>query len=756
MNIRSSSIYLLLCGAAIASAQVNVLTANYDNNRTNSNPNETILTQENVNTSNFGKIGYFPVDGEIYAQPLYVSGVQITGQGMHNVVYVASMHNSLYAIDADQPGSTTPLWQVNFGTSVSSTILNFTDILPEVGILSTPVIDLTRQIIYVVSDTLEGGTPVFRLHALSLANGQEMLGGPVIISATVKGNGAGSNGKGSLSFDPSVHLQRPGLALVNGLVYLAFGSRGDLDDWHGWLMSYNASTLQQVAVTCLSPNGYGASIWGSGRAPAFDSAGNIYVSTGNGSYDGTVNFGESILKLSGKDLTLLDWYTPNTYEELTDTDSDLGSSGIILIPGSNQLVTAGKSGDLFVVERDSMGHLGPKNTSTVQNVQANKLGTWNTALWTGSSGPIVYVQELLTELKAFQITNGHINTAAVSQASPENRTLFAGIAISGDASNPNQAIVWWTTGNLNASQLPGTLHALNAANLSNELWNSDMVATDAMGRYAKFVPPTVANGRVYVPTFSHELSIYGLLSGAMPGGSSKPQVTGITNAASFAEGAIAPGELVAIFGADLGPAVAAGPQVGSNGHLSTVLSHTKVYFGGVSAPLLYASANQVGAVVPFGISGSNVLVQVQNGGSFSKSVSVPVAAAAPAVYSKDGSGGELGALINQDGNPNSFNDPAPRGSVITMWATGIGQLNPAAQDGQIVNTVPYPSAQLPVTVTVDNQPAQVLYAGAAPGMVAGLVQINVRIPEKASTGQVNIQVMAGTFASPNTVTVVVK
>ena len=263
-----SRLFAALVLAASASAQVNVLTANYDNQRTNSNLKETILNQGNVNSSSFGKLGYFPVDGEIYAQPLYASGIQIAGHGQHNVVYVATMHNSVYAIDADTPASTVPLWHVNFGPSVPSSVLNFTDILPEVGVLSTPVIDLSRQVMYVVSDTLEGRDPAFHLHALSLADGTEMLNGPVAIAATVNGHGAG-NTQGKLTFDPSIHLQRPGLALVNGRVYLGFGSRADMSNWHGWLMSYDAATLQQVSIVTTSPDGYGASIW-QGRPRAGD------------------------------------------------------------------------------------------------------------------------------------------------------------------------------------------------------------------------------------------------------------------------------------------------------------------------------------------------------------------------------------------------------------------------------------------------------------------------------------------------------
>ena len=753
--MRNFSVFLAIALTSSASAQINVLTANYNNQRTNANLQETVLNQGNVNASSFGKIGYFPVDGEIYAQPLYASGIQIAG-ATHNVVYIATMHNSVYAIDADTPTSTVPLWQVNFGPSVPSSALNFTDILPEVGVLSTPVIDLTRQIIYVVSDTLEAATPVFRLHALSLATGQEQLNGPVAITATVSGHGGGSTNH-MLPFDPSIHLQRPGLALANGLVYIAFGSRADLGDFHGWLMSYNASTLAPVSVVSTTPDGDGASIWQAGRAPAIDASGNLYVGTGNGTFDGSVNFGESVLNFSGADLTLLDWYTPDTWADLNANDKDLGSGGVILLPSANQLVASGKSGDLFVINGDSMGHLGPKNTSTVQNIQANENGTFDMALWDNPSGPIVYVQEFRGALQAYQIVNGKISQTVLTEAADPTTTYFAGITVSGSASTPNTAIVWHTTAANSLSQQPGTLHAYDASNLSHELWNSDTNPGDTLGRFAKFVSPTVVNGKVYVPTFSDELVIYGLLpSGAPAVDAGPPVVTAVTSGANFLAGPISPGELVAIFGANLGPEQPVGAQVDATGHLATKLSHTRVFIEGISVPLMYSSANQVSAMIPFGLTGSSATVIVQNGSQFSASVSVSLAPAAPALFSADGTGGKGGAIINQDGNKNSFGDPAPRGSVIIMWATGAGQTNPGGNDGQIALSGSLPTPQLPVTVSIDNVPAQVLYAGAAPGMVQGVIQLNVRVPSGASTGQVPIVVSVGSYSSPNTVSVVLQ
>lgn len=586
-------------------SQVNVLTANYDNARTNANLNETVLNPSNVNPDLFGKIGSFPVDGQIYAQALYATGISITGKGLRNVIYVATMHNSVYAIDADAPGAAVPLWQVNLGTPVPSSALYFSDISPEVGILSTPVIDLGQQVIYIVSDTFEAGAPIFRMHALSLADGHEMLHGPVVIAASVPGVGAGSK-NGTLLFDPLMQLQRPGLVLANGIVYAAFGSHADGGNFHGWMIGYNASDLrQQMAVFNTTPNTLGGSFWQAGRAPAVDNSGNLIAATGNGDFTGTSDFGDSILRLSGRDLTLVDWYTPDNWADLRDNDQDLGSAGVILIPGTDQILTGGKSGSLLLVKSSSLGHVGAMNSSTVQSIVANSFGVYAFALWNGVDGMIVYVHDPYGPLQAYRMTSGQMDAAMVSQSNPSTPSLFAGIAVSGDRGLSGTGIVWQTVSDNNVRGMPGTLHAFDAADLSHELWNSDMVPDrDTLGRFAKFVAPTVVNGRVYVPTFSNQLAIYGLLPGS---GTSSPtvQVTAVANGASLLGGAISPGEVVTIFGANLGPAQSTNMQVDQTQHASNVLAGTRVFFDGIPAPLLYVASAEISTVVPFGVIGSS-------------------------------------------------------------------------------------------------------------------------------------------------------
>jgi hypothetical protein len=529
MNSALRLISLAYISALVSLGQVNVLTAGYDTDRTNSNNSETILNPTSVNALSFGKLGAFPVDGEIYAQPLYVSGVSIAGQ-LRDVVYVATMHDSVYAFDADAIGAATPLWTVNLGASIPSSTLNFTDVDVEVGILSTPVIDLGRQAIYVVSDTLENGNPTFRLHALSLVDGHEIERGPVVIEGSVAGTGDGGQ---TVQFDAQDLLQRPGLALLDRDLYIAFGSHADDLPWHGWIFAYDASNLQhQLAIFCTTPNGLGSSIWQSGRAPAIDLGGgsgqnvarvaaaapiiqndaSLYFATGNGDYDGATNFGESILRLSPTNLAVVDWFTPDNWADLNENDWDLGSSGVILVPGTNLLVTAGKSGNVYLAPRTAMGHLAPANSTTTQSFNVNSEGIWNTALWNNRSGPTVYVVDPFGgPLLAFQIANGLVNPRSQSQT-PTFPTTYSGIAISSNGGQDGTGILWLTTGDFTQTPAPGTLNAFDANDLTHLSWSSTTLPDrDAPGSFAKFATPTVANGKVFVPTFSNQLVVYGLL-----------------------------------------------------------------------------------------------------------------------------------------------------------------------------------------------------------------------------------------------------
>jgi uncharacterized protein (TIGR03437 family) len=738
--------------AVIAFAQVNVLSVNYDTHQTGANLQETSLTPQ-TNWKAFGKIGTYPVDGQVYTQPLYVSGVTIGGAN-YNVVYVATMHNSVYAFNADAPQSATPLWQVNLGPIVPSGLFNFTDILPEIGILGTPAIDATNQVLYVVADTLPdpNGNPVFQLHALSLVDGHEMNGGPVQIAASVAGTGAGSS-SGTIAFDAFWQLQRPGLMLANGTLYIAFGSHADTGNYQGWIIEYNPSTLQQTAVYNSAPNGRQAAFWHSGRAPAIDGSGDVYAATGNGDWDGVANFGESVLHLAGTNLSLLDWYTPEDWANLNTQDWDVGSAGTILIPGTHYLLSGGKSGFLYLVNYDSMGHLGANTTSTVQGVQVNEWGMFNMVLWDNAAGgPVLYEYDPAGSLKAFQIVNNQINSTILSEFSPTSAASYVGLSLSANGSQ--NGIVWLITGDPDVDGEPATLHALDATNLATQLWNSNTNGTrDQPGAFTKFAPPTVANGRVYVPTLSNAVIVYGVISSTPPTDSSA--ISSVVNSASYLEGAVAPGELVTIFGANLGPTAEIGPVLEGNA-LANTIGSTQVIIGGITAPMLYASSSQINTVVPFGISGTTTQIQVLYQGQPTASTTVAIQPASPAVFSVNSDGGGQGAILNQNGTVNSASNPAAPGSVIAIYATGGGLTTPSSVDG-LVTAAPYPTPQLPVSVTIDGLPAQITYAGAAPGLVAGVMQINAVVPADAYPATYDqVIVTVGDYVSPTAVTLTVQ
>jgi hypothetical protein len=496
----AASIALLACGG-LCQAQVNVLTANGSNDRTNANLQEAVLSPATVAPSTFGKIGFLPVDGQLYAQVLYVSALVFPGLGVHDVVIACTMHNSVYAFDANPGAGGRLLWHVNLGQSVPSGI----DINPEIGILSTGVIDPQRRVVYVVAETLENGAPVFSLHALDLISGAERLNGPVAIAARVAGAGTGNE----IEFDASQHLQRPGLLLANGSVYIAFGSHADQPPWHGWILSYDASDLtRQTGVLNTTPSGSGGAVWQSGRGLAADDAGNLYAISGNGDYDGVQNFGESFLRLPGSLGHPSDWFTPPEWLELSDGDADL-SAGPALISGTHLLIGADKNGNLYEVNGDSMGHVDgngiyPAGTGYI----------FNLAVWSQPNGATVYLQSKFGPLESFAIDENLLTASPLSSGGAASITSRVGLTLSANGADPSSGILWEFT---EASDGSGTLHAFNASNLAQELWNSDMnTARDALGVFAKFVSPTVVNGRVYAPTFSNGIVVYGLVPSAPP------------------------------------------------------------------------------------------------------------------------------------------------------------------------------------------------------------------------------------------------
>jgi uncharacterized protein (TIGR03437 family) len=712
-----------------------VLTANGSNARANANLQETQLAPATVTSSTFGKIGTFSVDGEVYSQALYVSSLSIIpGSPPRNVLFISTMHNSVYAYNADSMSPAAVLWHVNLGPSVPSDMLFGPngDAAIEVGILSTGAIDLEREVLYVVSDILQNGAPVFYLHALDLKTGEERLNGPVAMTAAAPGTAGGS---GSVPFDPQRHLQRPGLLLANDAVYVAFGSHGDQAPWHGWLMSYDASNLtRQLGVFLTTPSGQGGSIWQSGRGPAADDQGNVYAVAGNGDYDGVQNFGESFLKLAGAAPVRVASFTPANWKPMSDNDMDL-SAGPALIPGAHTFIGADKVGDLYIMDTDSMALSGSVNSESGQSAfSVARFSIFNFAVWSRTGSTYIYVQGEREGVKCFQLTSAGFDTSPVSMASALVRYGRIGMTISANGDRNDSGVLWETTGDYNDPSAPGTLHAFDASNLTNELWNSDMnPGRDGMGAVAKFVSPTVVNGKVYVPTFSNAVVVYGLLG---PNGDdvTQPVIGAVANAASYSQDSVSPGELVAIFGSNLGPANPAGLQLDASGLVATNLADTRVLFDGIPGPMESTSANQVNAIVPFGVSSQSTQVQVEYQGQLSDPFSMKVAPSSSGIFAANGSGGGQGLILNQDGTINSADNPASTGSVIVLYATGAGQISPAGQDGAVVTADSLPQPVLAVSALVGGQAAKVLYAGGAFGIVEGIIQVNLLIPTGALAG----------------------
>ena len=516
------------------SAQVAVTTQHNDLNRTGADLSETVLNTSNVNVNTFGKIFSHSVDGQIYAQPLYVPNLSIPGQGTHNVVFVCTEHNSVYAFDADNAAAWAPLWQVNFGPSTAGV---YNSVETEVGITSTPVIDTTSGTLYVADATILNGSMAYQLHALDITTGNEKFNGPLTIQGSVAGTGGGSS-NGTLVFDPSLHFQRPALVFANGNVYVAFGSHGnDQSPWHGWIFVYNASTLQEVTHLCLTPNGNGGGVWTGGMGLAADASGNLFTTTGNGTFDGSsggADFGDSVIKLdTSNGLAVSDYFAPSNQASLEAADADLGSSGPILLPNTSLGVTSGKDGRVFLFNTANLGGYHATDQvvqewqATTNALQSGQGGTFGTAwvyynsnlyLW----GHADYLREFSFNGSTFNTTPISVGTVLAPAASGSyGYSSEPAMSLSANGSVPGSAIVWTTyplSGDADGYPYPGILRAFDAADLTKELWNSSLNANrDNSGSWAKWSPPTIANGRVYLPTSGGLFNVFGPLS---PGGGS--------------------------------------------------------------------------------------------------------------------------------------------------------------------------------------------------------------------------------------------
>jgi hypothetical protein len=511
---------------ALAPAHAQVLTSQYDNARTGAILTETVLTPANVNPSHFGKLFSLKVDGDLYAQPLFVPRVEIPGKGTHDVIFVATEHDSVYAFDAAGSPSE-PLWHVNFLNSaagvstVPSRDANCPFIAPEVGITPTPAIDLESGTLYVLARTkeshgaLQPARFVQRLHALAITTGVEKFGGPMEIKASVKGSGAGGSG-GDLAFDPLRELPRAGLLLSGGQVYLTWGSSCDVAPYHGWVMAYDAHTLAQTAVLNTSPDAEESGIWQSDNAPAADQAGNIYVATGNGKFDVATkgrDYGDTLLRLSLAEhrLSVRDYFTPGDQQNLNAHDQDLGSGGPLLLPNQpgehpHLLLIGGKDGRLYLLDRDRLGKYDPNSNS--QGVQSVLMlgGIYSTpAYWNGH----VYLLPRKDFLRDYPLDHGKLSKEPVTGKQRYEPGATPAISANGN----RNGILWFIeTKAWNGADRPAILHAFDASNITHELYTSEENSSrDRVGKTLRFTIPTVVNGRVYVNA-KRQLDVFGLLA----------------------------------------------------------------------------------------------------------------------------------------------------------------------------------------------------------------------------------------------------
>lgn len=523
----------MLGSLSLMAGPVNVLTNNYNLSRTGANTSETTLTVNNVNSSTFGALFSLPVNGSVYAEPLYVAGVTIPGKGVHNVLYVCTMADTVYAFDADSNtgANATPLWTLNL-VKAPNTVPTWKQITGSangnvtgtVGIMSTPVINLQKNAMFVVARTLEGTNFVYRLHSVNITTGA--LINSVEITATVAGTGDASV-NGLLTFSGKQELQRPGLALTpTGLVIIAWSSQEDLNPYHGWVMAYREDTLAPAGVFCTTPDGGRGGVWQSGRAPVVDPAGNVYFLVGNSEATPTdpnfgTDFGQSALKFSttGKQLELVDWFEPANGPTLDENDTDIGSSGQLMIPNTDLLVGGGKNGTLYLLDSNNLGH---EEAGNAQIPQALKVSNGRKILggpvfWTSRKlGPMIYTWDVNAYLEAFHFNGSTFDTTPLMTGTINASFGSPGaiLSLSANVENINTGIVWASMPislSADSAVVPGILRAINAENLE-EIWNSQQVlARDSLGMFAKFTPPLVVNGKVYMATFSNAVMVYGLL-----------------------------------------------------------------------------------------------------------------------------------------------------------------------------------------------------------------------------------------------------
>jgi len=649
-------------------AQINVVTNRYDQPRTGANLAETALNTGNVNPATFGKLYSYPVDGPVYAQPLFVSDLSIGGR-LRNVLFVATMNDKVYAFDADSP-SPTPLWLKDFTNPPFVTAVPLTAILPvsdgniigNIGVQGTPVIDVPTQTMYLVARTLESGVFTQRLHALDITTGLDRNSSPVTITATVPGNSADSQLIGStrwVTFNPKMQSQRIALALSNGVVLIGWGTHEDVFPNHGWIMAYDAATLAQVPIRgqqafAVVTDHYLGGVWQGGRAPAIDPAGNAYFATGNGLYDGKRNFADSLLKfrVSRTGLDFLDWFTPSNEMDLWNNDTDLSGSGFTIIPGTNKLFGGGKEGVLYLLDGNNLGRKQTGDPQVAQKIDVHGGHVMGGPVYWNSQrlGPIVYNWSETDYLRAYAFANGNVVVPDFVQGrvvSPDHPG--GSLTVSANGSTTGTGIIWASIPTQVGAKFhlaAGALRAFDAETLV-ELWHSDMVSTDKIGNMMKFVPPVVANGKVFLPNHDNQVHVYGLLA---------------TRLADFAIRVLPASQQIA-------------PN--ANGTYSVEITAQGGFAGQVTLTGRGGPSGTTFAFDPAAISGA---------GTSTMTVSIPAGAAAN-TYSLEVTG-RSGSLVHPaDASMEIAANKAPSGAIgIDFTGTNPGTMSPAERAGVIEQT----------------------------------------------------------------------